>query len=108
MQPGYHDLGVREPRCNKIGIVGPLLKSDVDVLFVDGYKSGCIYEVPEDVAGLGRLVAVADLRTQQSIKLLAIRVSCRSQSTFMATADERASIWKKSMPSAILFSMIMR
>ena len=28
--------------------------------------------------------------------------------TFMATADERASIWKKSMLSAMPFSMIMR
>jgi hypothetical protein len=47
--------------------MGPLLKPDLDVLFVDGYKSGCIDEVSEDVAGLGRLIAVADIRAQQPI-----------------------------------------
>src|SRR5512135_2918084 len=31
-------------------------------------------------------------------RLLAIRVSCRSQLTFSATAEERASMWKKSTP----------
>ena len=70
IQPGYHDFGFREACCNKIRIVGPLLKLYLDVLSVDGYKSGCIYEVPEDVTGLGRLIAVADLRTQQSIKAI--------------------------------------
>ena len=35
-------------------------------------------------------------------------VSWRSQLTFIATAEESASIWKKSMPSAIPFSMSIR
>ena len=37
-----------------------------------------------------------------------MRVNCKSQVIFMATADDRASIWKKSMPSAMLFSIPMR
>ena len=31
-----------------------------------------------------------------------------NSSTFRATAEERASMWKKSIPSAMLFSMSMR
>jgi hypothetical protein len=47
--------------------VDPLLKPDLDVLLVDRYKSDCIYEVPENVTGLGRLIAVAKVRGQQPI-----------------------------------------
>jgi hypothetical protein len=35
-------------------------------------------------------------------------VSCRSQFTFMATTEDRASMWKKSTPSEIEFSISMR
>ena len=47
--------------------MGPLLKLDSDMLGTDGYGSRGIDKIPEDVAGLGRLIAVTDLRSQQSI-----------------------------------------
>src|SRR3954453_3980906 len=37
-------------------------------------------------------------------RLLAISVSCRSQLTFIATAEDRASMWKKSTPSSFVES----
>lgn len=72
--------------------MGSLLKSALDTLFVDGHMSPCFNEIPEDVAGLGRLATVADICDQQPIHTTATSVSWRSQSTFMATADEIASI----------------
>ena len=84
------------------------LKANLDFLFGDRHLSGGVDQIAKQVSALGGFVAVANAASQQAIETAAMRVSCRSQSTFIATAEESASIWKKSMPSAMLFSMTIR
>ncbi len=70
----------------------PLLKGHDDVGLRDRDRGGRIHEIAKQVVGLGLGIAVPDLGAEEAYKLLAMRVSCRSQLTFIGTADERASM----------------
>ncbi len=60
--------------------MGAFFKAHFDLLFGDSDLSNGVDEVAEDVLGLCSGIA------------LARRVNCRSQLTFMATAEDKASM----------------
>jgi hypothetical protein len=86
--------------------VGAFLEAHHDLSHGDHDVGNRVDEViTEDVLAVAEFLAK---EAGQADRLLAINVSCRSQPTCMATAENSASIWKKSAPSAMPFSMSMR
>jgi hypothetical protein len=57
---------------------------------------------------LDTFVAPADANGQQAVRAASYQVNYRSPLTFSATAELNASMCKKSIPSAMVFSMIIR
>ena len=84
VEPGDFDGFFIETRREEQGVVSPFLEAHRDLVGGDIHGGGRINEVAEERLRLGALVTLPDL--------LAMRVSWRSQSTFMGTAEERASI----------------
>jgi hypothetical protein len=104
----HGDVGLCQAGCDEQRVVGALAEEDVDGILGDDDARRGFDEVAEEMPRLGSGVAVSDSRPQHAARLLPIRVSWRSQFTLSATAEESASMWKKSMPSEIVFSMSMR
>ena len=69
-----------------------LLVPHHDLRLPDRHVRRGVDEVTEQMPRLGCLVAVADAAASMRYKLLAISVSCRSQLTFIATAEDKASM----------------
>jgi hypothetical protein len=70
--------------------MSPFVEANRDSVVGDVHLGGGVHEVPEKTTRRGLRVTVADACAQQ--RLLAMRVNCRSQLTFIATAEESASI----------------
>ena len=75
--------------------MGAFLKMHGNVALIDEDMGGGVDEVAEDVLEFGGGVAVADSFPEEPIEAVAIMVSCRSQLTMMATAEDSASMWNK-------------
>jgi hypothetical protein len=72
--------------------MGTLLIPHHDVRLGHLHLGRGIHEVLEQMPRLGLFVAPADAAGQQAVQALAISVNCRSQLTFIATAELKASM----------------
>jgi len=82
--------------------MGTLLILDLNDIVGEGDQADGINKIAKIWRPL-RPHSPANLGAQQAIEAAGMRVNCKSQVIFMATADDKASIWKKSIPSAMRF-----
>ena len=92
------------------------LKAHLDFLISDCHLSGGVDQIAKEVSALGGFIAVANTLSQQSVEVLAMSVSCRSQSTIKSRAERlswlvnskvgsswpRSVIWAMQVSSACL------
>ena len=72
--------------------MSPLVQGDDDFAFPNIDSRRHVQQVAEDLLGRGLLVLSANPVGQQAIQGMAMRVICKSKSTFMPIMDDRASM----------------
>lgn len=89
------------------GVMGSTPRPHQSAVLADARLGGGALEAVEELTGAHALAALAQAAAGRRYRVKAIRENCRSASIFSGTAEESASMWKKSIDSAMAFSMTM-